>query len=321
MAFHHMGASLSEVAEDPSYDVLDACAYQILAALFSIVEPELHASLTGYLRRFAAQKGRAAQLLRFFDSVQENAWAFSEDVVKGVLRIFVFIPERALNDANDRVFRNSQFYTLWQNAFSGSRDNFVEAITSAAATIAMGNHPGDQCIAVVRSRQQLYVTANGLWESGEKLGQTVDPVAYDGDVPKMLARPWFASARQFNDALQTVAPDILGEYNARSIVFVNPMAGDVGGKYHAEMQMMEYMFDHDLLTDRGYIGVSKPCCTFCRLRLDPAGLRYWNGHAVRGEDPMGRVDPFYTTFDTAERLGAFRRAVERVPFYGLVIPS
>jgi hypothetical protein len=315
-----MGAFLSDVAEDQTYDELDACAYQILAALFSVVEPELQQSLRTFFQKLAATKIRKDALLGIYDDVRAVKWAFSDEVVKNVLTNLVFA-KRGMDELVGRIFNNSQFHTLWQNAFLGPREDFIRAIASAAAAIVMGNLPGDQCIAVVRAGGRLYVTANGLWASGQELAETPDPIDYAGDAGRMLNRPWFPSARQCEVALNLVAPDILVEYHARSLVFVNPMQGDFGGKYHAEMQLMEYMFDHQLLCDRGYMGVSKPCCNFCQTRLDPAGIKFWNRHNVRGNDPLASVDGSYTTFATAERLGDFRRALQGVQFYGLIVPT
>ena len=315
-----MGEFLSDVADDLRYDALDACAYQILAALFSVVEPELQQSLRDFFQKLAAPKKRKDALLEIYDDVRAVKWAFSDEVVKSVLTNLMFA-KRGMDELVGRIFNNSQFHTLWQNAFLGPREDFIRAIASAAAAIVMGNLPGDQCIAVVRAGDRLYVTANGLWASGQELAETPDAVDYAGDVARMLNRPWFPSATQCEAALNLVAPDICIEYHARSIVFVNPMAGDFGGKYHAEMQLMEYMFDHQMLCDRGYMGVSKPCCTFCQRRLDPAGINFWNRHGVRGNDPLAAVDGFYTTFATAERLDEFRQALMRVQNYGLIMPA
>ena len=89
------------------------------------------------------------------------------------------------------------------------------------------------------------------------------------------------------------------------------------GKFHAEMQMLEYMLDSKILPERGYIGVSKPCCTFCQSHLNGAGILFWAGHGLRGENPNSRVKPPYTSYQDPSLIAEFKKAVREVPFYGL----
>lgn len=315
MAYQRMGEDLSVVARDISYDELDACAYQLLAALFSLIEPELQGSLTNYFLR----KADRDRLVEIHDEVRRYKFAFGDELVQEMLEMFTVVAKKELANASRRVFSNPQLHTMWQNAFNGPQDQFVVAICRTVARLAMANLPGEQCTAVIRAGHRLYVTANGLWGSGESLERTPNDVDYSGDVSKMLNRPWFPSASQFERALETVSGDILAAYTARGIVYVNPTGGDFNGKFHAEMQMLEFMLDERLLPDRGYMGVSKPCCTFCQRRLDPAGIKFWSGHGLRGEDPVTRVPPLYKTFDTALALQNFRAAVIQVPMYGAVL--
>ena len=74
------------------------------------------------------------------------------------------------------------------------------------------------------------------------------------------------------------------------------MKGDMNGKFHAEMQLLEYMLDNKVLPERGFIGVSKPCCTFCQTNLNAAGLHFWTGHGLRGEKPNNKVEAPYTSY-------------------------
>jgi hypothetical protein len=319
MAYHRMGEDLSVIAADQDYDQLDACAYQLLAALFSIVEPELHQSLTTYYLK-VLKKPDGVRLLQFHDEVRTWRFAFGDELVQEILAMFR-VPQKERANASKRVFSNPQLHTMWQNAFNGPPDEFATALSRTMARLAMANLPGEQCTAVIRHDHRLYVTANGLWGSGESLEATPDDVLYAGDVPKMLNRPWFPSASQFERALDMVSGDILGEYNVRAVVYVNPMVGDFGGKFHAEMQLLEFMIDEHILPDRGYMGVSKPCCNFCQERLNAVGVQFWTGHMIRGNDPVPSVGELYRTFNSAQEQQRFRDAVRLVPFYGAIMPS
>ena len=318
MAYHLMGRGYEAVAgEAASYDELDACAYQILAALFSLVETELQAGIAAGLVRSATTRRND------YDEMCEALapLPLSQAITK-ILEFFNVGAVRTRPGMVDRINRNEQLRTLWLGSFQRlGMDDFKDRIANAMAALLIADLPGNQCIAVVRSNGLLYVTANGVWASGNALGATPGAVAYGGSAPAMIDRPWFPSALQFERALDIVSTDILSEYNARAIVYVNPTQGDFGGKFHAEMQLLEFMLDERILPDRGYIGVSKPCCNFCRIRLDPAGVHYWHGHTIRGADPVDDVLPLYTTFARADVLADFKDRVQNVRFYGAVMPA
>jgi hypothetical protein len=71
---------------------------------------------------------------------------------------------------------------------------------------------------------------------------------------------------------------------SQKVMYVD-IPGKDDGSYHAEMQLLSYLLKNPgLLPDPPYFGVSKPCCQFCRGRLDAAGIGYALGHQIRTPD-------------------------------------
>src|SRR5262249_47471825 len=57
-----------------------------------------------------------------------------------------------------------------------------------------------------------------------------------------------------------------------------------GFEFHAEMALLEYMSERDLHPDGQLIGVSKPCCKYCRQILQGCGMNFSFHHP----DPVGQ---------------------------------
>ena len=305
MAYHFVNKKLSEVEK---IDELDSCAYTVLAAMFSAVEPTLLEKQRQGRSVSANKKGK----------VLREIWArtravpkkdYSSEPCLPVIEVFQGTGKKA-TEVSERVEKNEKLKYFWLKAITGDQDVFVEACALLMAHLDLANMPGNQCTAVVRHQRTLYVTGNGLWESGAKLEQHEDG-ALSADTP------WFSSADACRRALVALAGSIEKEYQLNRVVFVIPQVGDVEGKFHAEMQLLEYMLDNNILPERGYMGVSKPCCNFCRAQLVSAGLFFWNEHGLRGGNPNDSVEAPYTSYKDPEKLMRFKSAMDQLPFYGL----
>ena len=306
MAYHFANEDLVNAK---GIDELDSCAYTVLAALFSAVEP----SLLEQQRQTRSATGRRKKkdlepIWANLQKVSEED-SFSEETLGAVLKPFGVIGKKLLQTI-PRVKGNVKLSHFWRTARTGRQDGFVEACVLLMAHLDLADMPGNQCTAVVRQGRTLYVTANGLWTSGAEL-------AKDEDGGLSADAPWFSSAHACQQALATLAGSIQGEYGLDDVVFIIPTVGDMGGKFHAEMQLLEYMLDNNILPERGFVGVSKPCCSFCQANLNAAGIHFWNGHGLRGENPNDRVVPPYTSYKDPTKIDSFKSSVSKVPFYGL----
>jgi hypothetical protein len=56
-----------------------------------------------------------------------------------------------------------------------------------------------------------------------------------------------------------------------------------GFNFHAEMALLQYMSQKNLHPDPRFIGVSKPCCKYCRMMLKGAGI----DHSFYHTDAVG----------------------------------
>jgi hypothetical protein len=308
MAYHFANQNLSAVQ---GIDELDSCAYTVLAALFSKVEEDLLGTQrAAYLR--SAQKKPKDSLGKLWDEIdvarRETGDVFTAATLGKVLQLFA---KGKIPDWCRRISINEKFRVLWLNAVQGPRGEFAAACATLLAHLDLADMPGNQCTAVVRGQDRvLYVTGNGLWSSGNELEQNVD-----GELSP--DSPWFSSEQACQQALLTIADDLQGEYNLTDVEFVIPTEGDMGGKFHAEMQLLEYMLDNEIMPERGYMGVSKPCCQFCGGNLAAAGIAFWTGHGIRGNDPNPSVNELYDSYKNPMKIAAFQKAVRQVPFYGV----
>jgi OTT_1508-like deaminase len=306
MAYHFANEDLAAVK---GIDELDSCAYTVLAALFSAVEDKLLSKQVESRRSTAQRKKKNLDTLWTQLQKEKEQDLFSKETLGAVLGQFGMAGGK-LNQALPRVEGNVKFKHFWLTAVKGGQDVFPQACALLMAHLDLADMPGNQCTAVVRDRRTLYVTGNGLWTSGAELEK-------DEDGGLSPDTPWFSTATSCQTALTNLEGSIKDEYHLDDVVFVIPTEGDVGGKFHAEMQLLEYMLDHKILPERGYIGVSKPCCTFCQGNLNAAGIHFWNGHGLRGEDPNTRVQAPYTSYKNPVEIEAFKLAVKKVAFYGL----
>lgn len=306
MAYHFANQAISEVA---GIDELDSCAYTVLAALFSVVEPNLLEQQKRTRLTTAQRKKKTLEPIRAsLQEVPELA-LFSEETLGAVLKEFGMTGGR-LGRAMPRVEGNVKLRHSWLTAVNGPKEGFLEACALLMANLDLADMPGNQCTAVVRAGRTLYVTGNGLWTSFAELERNED----DG---LSAEKPWFSSVSTCRQALVGLAGSIQAEYQLDDVVLVIPTVGDMDGKFHAEMQLLEYMLDNEILPERGFMGVSKPCCTYCQARLMAAGIHFWTGHNLRGEDPNTRVEAPYDSYKDPAKIEAFKSAVSQVRFYGL----
>lgn len=304
MAYHFANEDLSAVK---GIDELDSCAYTVLAALFSAVEPNLLERQRRTRQGTAQKKQKELEKVRVGLAALAGKELYKEDTLGEVLKQFGFAGKK-VNDVISRVEGNAKLNHFWQAAVKSKE--FAKDCALLIAHLDLADMPGNQCTAVVRQERKLYVTGNGLWSSGEQLEQ--------GEGSDLAAdKPWFSSATECERTLVALAGSIRAEYSLDEVIFAIPMKGDMKGKFHAEMQLLEYMLDNKILPERGFIGVSKPCCTFCQTNLNAAGLHFWTGHGLRGEDPNDKVEAPYTSYKDPTTVAAFKLAVEKVPFYGL----
>lgn len=308
MAYHFGNQTLGEVAQDDTIDELDSCAYSLLAALFSIVEPTLHNKLRTWYSSKRGKKSDIEKAHRDFKDAKVDGSA----VLKEILPKFGQSPKVAPR------FQNAKISFLFQQALAGETKDFFEACCSIMAHLDMIDMPGLQCTAVIRdSERNLYITGNGLWTSAGAIRASQEAEDEDGDgLPSAVDEPWFSSWGSFWSALNTVTGDMLTEYNLRSIKYVNPETGDFGGKFHAEMQLLDFMIEEGIVPERGYMGVSKPCCQYCKNWLLQAGIKFWNEHGVKGGDPNDQVQPPYALYKIAD-MQEYKKKVKQVRFYGL----
>jgi OTT_1508-like deaminase len=303
MAYHFANKSLGE-EELKGIDELDSCAYTVLAALFSAVEPKLLDAATAKRLQTADRKKSALNALSTATNGDPNK------LLEGVLTHFGMSGVANLNAWVKRVGSNAKLAHFWSAARTANERDFPAACALLLAHTDLANMPGDQCTAVVRRDRTLYVTGNGLWPSGSSLEE-------GGGEVLSASTPWFSSAQATQTALDRMAGSIRTEYQLDQIVFVIPMEGDTSGKFHAEMQLLDYMFDNRILPERGYMGVSKPCCTYCVQHLGACGIFCWNKHDIKGADPNAKVSHSYSSYREPRAQEDFRKALINMRNYGL----
>ncbi|HET7231563.1 MAG TPA: hypothetical protein VFJ16_16255 [Longimicrobium sp.] len=328
MSYHYMGRRLDAVDTPP--DPLDSCAYSILVALFSLVEPHLEAESTQRCLGSLGSKLINRNNLPQWKTDAQAAEGTREDRV-------VFLGKLVLKkDCSVERLEKNEKLSYYFNQVAGAAnaedlDLLKHAVARFRAQVLLANEPGDQCIAVVMDAERnLYVTGNGLWAHGDSFpagDRVVVPPDWDdeqarndyfGDVARLRGNtaaqaPWFTSRAATELALEMISPDIIAEYTARRVIYISPALGDSNGRFHAEMQMLDYMISNSIYPIRRYIGVSKPCCSYCAALLGPAGLRFWTEHPARGPNPAtdGTVPTQYACYRHAGTVQAFREALQR----------
>jgi hypothetical protein len=300
MAYHHSQKSYDEIkneinnGNESPQDKLDACAYSILVQLFSIIEPELVGRYTAQFTKSLNDKiNKNTITLYTYDKTNER--------VAELLKLY------KINVNLERIEKNiklnhfmSQFKLLYFNGAASSpppiaKQDLVRTLSTLLAHAKLANEPGEQCIAVAEDEHHnLYVTGNGLWSFGVDFpekniilehneGPSVAGVISELTPGKVT--PWFSSSSATSLAFTLISPDIIAEYAVRSVNFISPTNGDSNGLFHCEMQLIDYLIEHEIFPLRRYIGVSKPCCTHCRNNLLACGLENWTNHPARGPDP------------------------------------
>lgn len=328
MSYHYMGKKLDALDTPP--DPLDSCAYSILVALFSLVEPRLE---TEWTDRFLGSLG--SKLITRNNLPQ---WKVEAEAAAGAREAAVaFLGKLVLKKNCDvnRLDKNEKLADYFKKVLGAAKEENLDLLKRAVARfqaqVLLANEPGDQCIAVVMDAERnLYVTGNGLWAHGDSFPagkrEVVRPdwndeqtrLDYFGDVARLWANtaaqaPWFPSQAATQLALEMISPDIIGEYAVRRVIYISPALGDSNGRFHAEMQLLDYIISNSIYPIRNYIGVSKPCCSYCAALLGPAGLQFWTTHAARGPNPAddGTVPAQYGHYRHAGAVQAFREALQR----------
>lgn len=325
MAYHYQGKAWPEEIDKPQ-DALDACAYSILVALFSLVEEGLEEKWT---QRFLITANNLVTN-KLVGAWHDDADAGDAAPAKILARLAKQLP-RGFGEV--RLSVNAKLGHRYRQVVTAAKAEDVhglkQAVARFCASAKMANEPGEECIAVVMDRNRdLYVAGNGLWAFGGSFpAGDIEVVPPDWDVKDdreghhkrvgALQRaaeptmPWFNSRDATRLALELVSPDVIGEYGARRVVYICPTSGDFNGHFHAEMQLLDLMVSSGIYPVRRYVGVSKPCCGFCAAALREVGLRFWTEHGARGEDPRkdDKVAPKHVHFRDAKLLEAFREAL------------
>ncbi|HEY0064981.1 MAG TPA: hypothetical protein VGC21_22875 [Telluria sp.] len=229
----------------------------------------------------------------------------------------------------NRIDKNGKLASIYGAILAGDAERVdVDACARLAAALDLADEPGLRCVAVAMdASRRLYVAGNGLWRLGPDSPEGTDVLetpdwnamkdghagtigALGNGLPD--APTWFSTKASADLALRLIAPDIIGEYALRSIVFVSPSAGDFDGKFHAEMQLLEYFVANDVYPQAAYVGVSKPCCAHCASSLERAGLQFWTRHAARGPDFFNAEQSDYPHFKDAAKLAAYKAKIEEI---------
>jgi hypothetical protein len=125
---------------------------------------------------------------------------------------------------------------------------------------------GQPCVAVAYCQGTMYIAANNLWRS---LGPG----------------PWPHAEIGANVGNQNVFALIVHELRAEGVpspirLLQNP-AGENDTAYHAELQLIDFVYDHlGGAFDGNLIGVSKPCCQTCANELLDLGVGLTDFHAL-----------------------------------------
>lgn len=149
----------------------------------------------------------------------------------------------------DLVQRRSKAYSEIRMAAINDLDRMASALLAFCYSGRRAQTPASQrciqfdCVAVCQVDDDLWVAANGIGIKHEDIDELLDMMEKDG----YLFRGFF-------------------------YIVTNPHNETM----HAEMKLLAEL--REAVKTTAYIGVSKPCCNQCRLRLDGANIEYAQWH-------------------------------------------
>lgn len=161
----------------------------------------------------------------------------------------------------DLVHRSGKAYSEIRMAAINDLDRMASALLAICYSGHRAPTPASQrriqfdCVAVCQVGEDLWVAANGIGIQNEDIDELLE---------LMKKEKYF--------------------FNGCFYIVTQPGREAM----HAEMKLLSELCDATLHTS--YIGVSKPCCKYCKEYLNTAGISYAQWH---DKEPTDWIDPFW----------------------------